>query len=302
MIGMANLLTSASDSISIAQGVGIALIAAGILFFGIFTFIVVRSKSSQPQEPRPISIELPGGGRITTYNLLSFLFFGGIVLAGFGVYLVALNPGSSTGSPREGGTPGLPSAVTATPTATPVPNGWYFAPIPGPGCDHAGGQWARSLDAFYYQCLTDSLRMTMKDSGFSDVLTRFMPHGGAAFPESSTVTLDVFSFDSPACVAFGYELLSQPDYGLDVCQDGTWRISKAGVNSRVAFGRVSSTDGHFHLLETRSGTLRIFAINGVQVGLFQDAPNSPPSDIIIELHASTNASAQFKDFRITNES
>lgn len=228
---------------------------------------------------------------------LCLLLSGGFAFASQPSASASGNPTPTTVSARKA----TPTA-TLTPTATPPSQGWYYAHVPGPGCDLNGGQWARSLDQFYYTCLTDSLRMTMKDSGFANILTRFSPPVGKTFPDNATATLDVFGFDSYACVNFGFEQFSQPDYGMTVCQDGGWRIFKTQTGTAVASGTSSSQDGHFLLLETKTGNLRIFFINGVQIGSFQDAPNIPAVDIIIELDASTSASAQFKDFRITSQS
>jgi hypothetical protein len=275
----------------------------GILLLVIGVFLLVISVARRLGN---ISIDLTPSGRIVAGRI-------GVSLTGIGVVLsivFALISAGVIGGHAAAGSPTATTTTTArgttsptaTQTATVPPQGWYYAPIPGPGCDQNGGQWTRSLDPFYYTCLSDSLRMTMKNSGFGNVLTRFTPPAGKVFPDDATATIDVFGFDSYACVDFGFEQSSQPDYDLAVCQDGAWHISKTQVAATVASGSIAAQEGHFVLLETKTGNLRIFFINGIQVGSFQDAPNIPTEDIFIELGASTSASARFKDFRITSQS
>jgi hypothetical protein len=246
------------------------------------------------------TIDLDHTGRIVAGGVGGLLLVLGVVLS-----IIILSNGAGSGggpSTAKGASRSSPSAKnTVTSIVTVPPQGWYYAHVPGPGCDQSGGQWARSLDAFYYTCLSDSLRMTMKNSGFSDVLMRFSPPAGKSFPDDATATIDVFGFDAFACVDFGFEQFRQPDYQMDVCEDGTWRIDKTQLATTVASGTVAAQNGHFVLLETKTSALCIFFINGVQVATFQDAPNIPATDIIIDLNASTGASAQFTDFRITNQ-
>ncbi|HLZ55792.1 MAG TPA: hypothetical protein VKR06_02495 [Ktedonosporobacter sp.] len=206
----------------------------------------------------------------------------------------------------------------------------YKATIPGPLCDHGGGQWQKGTryvdkktkkeftdDQFSsLTCQSDGLLISRTGNfGYYAVahFEGYNPVAGqnAPFPQNYRVQVDakVVSGDDQAAVAIGVhnQETGYGAYTFSVGVNGMWEADRdnkidGSPEKRLAIGFLKKPSKTYTLMVEVNGPVMLFKINGTQVAMVSDTtyPTTATVDFgMVDTTVTQSPSALFSNFIYT---
>lgn len=222
-----------------------------------------------------------------------------------GIIFANAHPGTKT-QVQPTATPS-PTA-TATTSPTPDPFAPYIASFPGPGCDKGHGNWAvADSRSGVVSCTATGMRLTQPPGarGLAEVYF-YGPLSGVEVADNESIGIDIRNLTAHACV--GIRTRNQGEepggYGLFVCRNGSWQISRydnTTGNAKMVSAGTMTASSSYHLQVISNNTSQSIAINGSKTHTIHDSTYKSSSFIALVLYsgASGSDSAVFSNFIYT---
>ncbi|HEY7019653.1 MAG TPA: hypothetical protein VH349_00965 [Ktedonobacterales bacterium] len=187
----------------------------------------------------------------------------------------------------------------------------YAAAVPGPDCDHGGARWVRAFGIA--TCLPDGVhaeKMQLRASA-NDGLGQVYFYGTQHLPNNYRVTVDIDSLSLGACagVVTRNSDSRKGGYGFEICEDGSWLITKYEAAKDGSGEQVSnlktSTDtdkvpraSAYHLVAITEGVSLRFTINDQPEKDASDGANGSTDSISLFVAPpdGNNGSVNFENF------